>query len=454
MTEVDRTVNPTDAALSRLFDLAVSRLDVNNKSFALAVGLSEATAKRRLAGKSGWSVREVMAAAAFLGISADQIADILFPKRQVDAVRAGQMRSQLASLEKENADLRAGRFESQVFIRDVLESGDWAISVIPVKSGPTPDREVLTSYRFSVAPMSEQTQAESVEEWRKRLTFDAPTLLHRSIVLAGTPMNRPAIPGIRGKAGDRAFDLAVSSFEVDSGETNPEKLQYSGNGVLVVSSTVGAWGPAIASLIARSLGWSHTNTRNIARATEEIQPGSTSEERRAWLTAESASQLRNILFERRSDWSVTSHWGTAEFSEGGMRHPLVTAIASAKASRDFPELPFIVLLRESDDLIDEYGDAKYQDGQLAPDGRAERMRATRDRLYDSILEGVPSSSRKKIDVPRLESSDPVERAREGWMRSVRIAHQVIELLAPPPVGPIRYKDRDAALMMGAVSPRT
>jgi transcriptional regulator with XRE-family HTH domain len=455
----NRTVHPRPELigreLSNLFTAHRTKKKLTVPDLARAAGRSAPTVSKRLTNAEGWEVDEVFSIASALDIPLDALASILFPGREAIAAEVVRLEREVWALQDENAQLREGRFEAQSVVRDILRTGRWAVSVIPNMAGPTPQTQILTGIRVSVAPLDPALRNESAAELRRMLTEAVPSVIHRALWLSGNDLVRPGTPGLRGgtDGSHTVLDLSVPVFEQNRAPAPPAertRMLHRGRGVLVVSTTTGAWGTDVAALVGRSVGWGVNNTRAVARMTRPPLGSRDGEVDRMWLRTEADHQLRNLLLDgERSRETVYSHWGWSPVGSEGSEHPLVGAINAAGSDAAFPELPFVVLLREEDALLEYYGQLRNADVLEVDSSKEARLRANRDALWQAVML-LPADQRLVVNVRSVSAETADERSRKGWMRSVELAHGILRTLLGSDVTH-RIKDPEAALLMSAVT---
>lgn len=200
--------------------------------------------------------------------------------------------------------------------------------------------------------------------------------------------------------------------------------------VAVVALTQTAWRENVTAVAARALGWGVQNTSSIGRVATPVKDGDRD------LFIESMNKVRNDGLNRYllspPDHTFIHHAGrevTGEFPE---RHSLVELAASE--FRD--QLPFIVLLRESDRIIarQERMSVRYDTGE--PRFPATTWEKWRNELTDAV-ESLDSNRMMILDVDlpwdkqdELDGppADVEVRNRAQWGRSAKLAQKIINQL--------------------------
>ena len=413
-------------------------------ALAKALGRESSTLAGRLKSGKGWHLEEVLALRAELDVSIDLLSSMLFSTGEDNpSANVARLERQAEQLRLENQELRGGRFEPQGVIREILLTGEFAVSALPVMAGP--GKDVLTSIRLSVSSLADSAEDLTPETLAQRLNAKAPQVLKRSVVLATSIMQRPSIPGVRDMPPRAFLDIAVPVFDENRPEKDPYTPQYTGRGVLIVATTTGAWSGGVAALVARALGWSLTSTRELARRRAPA-PEDRSTARR-FLRIESENQLRSWLHgQDRPTTAVYSHWGVSDVIDGVVDHPLIAAINARTSDASFPTLPFIVLLHEDEDVLTEYGALPLQGETSKNTIRRDKQARNRDALLEAVQGIRDPKSWMDIPVRSLNNDSPEGRSEAGWERNADLATRILrKLLAGDS---IHVEDQSAKSLLG------
>jgi hypothetical protein len=431
------------------------RQQANGVSDALLVRLtplSSDTLRARWKTSSGWKLSEVLAMCEALSIDIGELNRVLFPSEesniQADLERLSR---EVKYLRSQNDELREGRFEPHAVMIEILRTGLFSVSAIPMMAGP--NKDVLIAVRIAAAPLtpiaakdeSETAPAAILE----KLHSHARLALQKALVLSTAPGRRPSLPGIRGEEAPAFVDLSIPLYEENREQLHPESLHYQGTGVLILATSTGAHAGNVAAIVARALGWSLTSSRELARRQQSDFAGRKLD--RVLLRRKSEQELRSWL--NRSDRdpnSVMSHWGVADEIDGAISHPVISAIEDRQSDPSFPQLPFIVLLNEAQGLLDYYGKLPFQGTQaptMATTAGAERRGRTRDALFAALPKD--HQSRLNLPVRPLTSEDPEQRDLEAWARSADLAKDILRKLLK---GKHLYvEDRETRKLLGLPS---
>lgn len=397
-----------------------------------------------------WKVWQLLRAAGELGIPDEEIAEALFPKIARRLPSIPQLERRVRELQGENADLRVGHYTPQTATAELLRTGRWAVSALPLVHQTRDGSEVVLSINMSVAPLGRYANDLTVQDVRGRLAADVPNIYRRALVLSGDASGLPSAPGPRRAPSPVTLDLSVPVFTEDRDPApfgERAHITQSRSGLLVIASSTTAGPRTVAAIIARALGWGLADSRAAARNIRARIDAWSGVNHRQWMRRESQRQLNALLFDD-GEYRVVSHFG---FADPESPHPLITAINSYEAgTRD--DLPFIVLLREVDAVLSNASRRSLQDDPIrTPDdprniARHDALTANRDALWRAVTR-LPAERYHVEDVRDVEAAtgDP-DWVHQSARRSGSIAGRVLRRLHGT-AGPLRVVDEDAAKLL-------
>ncbi|WZU36037.1 hypothetical protein Rruber_05550 (plasmid) [Rhodococcus ruber] len=398
---------------------------------------SEATLKRRLmrgsSNNSGPRLDEVPTFAEALGIAPDRLLRALLPALEDERShilhgKRWQMRAQ--ELEDELARRQAGEVQLDL-VEDITATGRWAVGILPHRSGPSPEAEVLSGTRIAVTPArpgllapGQSVRAALIEE------FGA-VIRDRAVFLADHVRPRPTPP--LEAAPDDVVYLSIPAFTRDRVPSKAPILfpKLNSRTVLVVALTQSPWRHHVAAIAARALGWGLVNSSSIERTATPPR------ERDRDDHIEEMNKLRNdglarLLFDPPQDTFI-HHVGRAVVGEYPEPHTLVRMIDDVEY-RD--RLPFVVLLTESDRVIARQTFKALRSDNGIPRFSAEQWTAWRDELRDAV-EQLPPSHRlilpfdfpwEQRDDQDSPPDDPAELDRKMWHSNAILADKVLRTM--------------------------
>lgn len=397
-----------------------------------------------------WKVWQLLRAAGQLGIPDEEIAEALFPSITRRLPSIPQLERRVRELQGENADLRAGHYTPQTATAELLRTGRWAVSALPLVHHTRDGSEVVLSINMSVAPLGPYANDLTVQDVRGRLASDVPNIYRRAMVLSGDASGLPSAPGPRLDPSPVTLDLSVPVFAEDRDPApygERAHITQSRGGLLVIASSTTAGPRTVAATIARALGWGLADSRAAARNIRARIDDWSGVNHRRWMRLESQRQLNALLFDDGA-YRVISHFG---FADPDSPHPLIAAIESFEAGfRD--DLPFIVLLRESDAVLSSASRRSLQDdpNRTHDDprniARHDAMASNRDALWRAVTRLPPE--RYHVEDVRDVDAAP---GHPDWIhqsarRSASIAGRVLRRLHGPG-GALRVVDEDAAKLL-------
>ncbi|MGY2033121.1 hypothetical protein [Nocardia gipuzkoensis] len=392
------------------------------------------TINRRLSTGSGLALDELPKFMAALQISPDELLRAVFsdlPDSRSLIIEKRDLEMRLHTLEERLA-AAAGSTDLSV-VEDIIASERWAVGVLPHMSGPAEDAEVLTGIRLAVTPSRPELLA-SGSTARSMFINDFGDILGDRVVFLGPTVRPVPRPPIESDPKDVVY-LSVPVFQRDrkpSAAAVP--LPRIGKSIAVTGIAQGAWCPVFAAIVARALGWGLENTSSIGRSATPVLET----DRDAYIDA--MNKVRNDGLRQRlldpPPSTVLHHTGYPVVDSSGQTiegHVLVDMVAAGVPI----ELPFIVLLSESDRMI-EYQEQKVRRFDTGtPKFPAATWREWRDELR-STVEPIERQGRAMIidiDLPRnppgddnAAALDPAAENRLLWQRTARHASKTISRL--------------------------
>lgn len=393
MTAGERLDNEINRSVVHYFrDLRTDRgLSVAALSRLLWPSDAEEAARRRLSrieeGTTPVKVADLHRFAAALGVDSKGLVRLLLPNdHSLWSTEASfrQLELEKMHLTHEVDRLREQRSGSSAidldFLEEIVSTGRWAASVRPKYTGPTPDTEVLSSTLITITPAapglipSDSTARAELDAQFGNRIFDR-------AVYAGTgarPMPEPPVSEDE-LGGKHVVHMYVPGFTRDR---PPTELATSLPGlrpesVAVVAISQGAWRENVAALLARSFGWGLENSVTKARFNAPVTTPDPDEH------VERSNKLRNDglrrLLRQPPNQTVIHHAGRDvmdSYDQVVEQHPVVEA---ASDSLIHDRLPFVVVLSESDRMID-YQERKVLKADGSPRYSQQQWRTWRDEL--------------------------------------------------------------------------
>lgn len=442
--------------MARLIDHYLNKRKMPRAHLTEKARIDPATFRKNHARQDDWRLAHILAIVKELGIPHDEVVEAIFPGTSASISQVTHLQRMNDRLTQELTDAREGRAEPQSVIREVLRSGNWAVSAIPVFNGPTADHRALVDVRLAISPHPDPDPEGTIDELRRLAEEQLPGVMRRAVVVTGTDDMHVQPPALVSGSAGRCLQLSVPIFSADSEPLAPAlRHQFMGgpNEIVVVSTSVQSHPQNTAAIVARSLGWGLRSTHSTARAVSrgEIASGA---ERRAWNRREAHFQLRNTLASSDRPTSfVYAHWGYTSVEQDG-QHPLLQAIDTARENPGFIRLPFVVLLTEDDALLEFAATRRYQESTgptNASTTMLDNLTKTRDALRTAV--SAPELAGRALVIP-VRSSDAQRggdsKPRDHWLRASRQAKQVIDHFNLPPS--FQAQDATARLFLdGAAS---
>ncbi|WP_139813357.1 hypothetical protein [Prescottella equi] len=423
-----------DSAGSRFAEVleqVMQKDGVTNKASVIArvLGVEERTARSRLA-NGGFRVDEIPGLIKALRIEPDVLLRALLPDLDLHSVtvdrKKWQMRAQ--ALEDELTSRRQSGEIQLDLVEDLAATGRWAVSVLPHRSGPTSEAEVLAATRIAVTPARPGLVPPGLSVREALVDEFGAKIRDRAVFLADHVRPRPASP----IGTDDVVYLSIPSFTADR-VPSPSPVQlpklHSAT-VLVLALTQSAWRETTAAIAARAMGWGLTNTSSIGRAVTPPQDPKPDD------FIETVNKIRNdglqkLLLEPPKDTFV-HHVGRAVVGEHPEPHSLTSVINSDFRDR----IPFVVLLSETDRVIARQSHKARQHANGKPRFSTEQWTAWRDELRKSVKE-LPATNRVILpfdfpwdqqDEHDTPPSDPTILNQEMWRSCAETAEKIIGTL--------------------------
>ncbi|MGW5313844.1 hypothetical protein ACWEQ0_28615 [Nocardia thailandica] len=312
-------------------------------------------------------------------------------------------------------------------VRDITASGRWAAGVMPFMSGPTDTTQVLTTTRVAVALARPELRDED-KTVREMFIDDFGAILGDRALFTGPAVQPLAQPPVPVDAED-VVHLMIPSFARDRGPSPaPVDLPRIGPGVVVTATLQASQCANIAALAGRSIGWGVENASSVRRIASPILDG----DRDVFVAR--MNKLRNdglrskLLTPPRS--TVVHHTGHAVVDDEGVKtegHPVVDLL-----SNDY-DLPFLVVLRESDEMIDRQNHTALRFSDRTPRWPTETWANWRDELVTAVEPLVRQRRAMVVDLEYAwpvggRPDDPYLSSRLLWQRNTKSAVKIVKRL--------------------------
>lgn len=425
--------------LANLYEAARQERGLTLGQLRTAVNFSsEATLKRRLmkgsSNNTGAHINEIPTFVRALGIAPDRLLRALLPELEDERshiLQGKRWRMRAQELEDELARRRQVGEVQLDLVEDIIATGRWAVGILPHRSGPSPEAEVLSGTRIAVTPArpgllapGKSVRAALVEEF-------GPIIRDRAIFLADHVRPRPT-PPLEATPDDVVY-LSIPAFARDRAPSKAPILfpKLNSRTVLVVALTQSPWIHHVAAIAARALGWGLTNSSSIERAATPPR------ERDRDDHIEVMNKLRNdglarLLFDLPKDTFIY-HVGRAVVGKHPEPHTLVRMIEDVEY-RD--RLPFVVLLTESDRVMARQTFKARRADNGEPRFSVEEWTTWRDELSKAV-EQLPASHRlvlpfdfpwEKQDSQDSPPEDAGEIDRSMWRSTAITADKILRTM--------------------------
>lgn len=312
-------------------------------------------------------------------------------------------------------------------LRDITASGRWAAGVMPFVSGPSDTAKVLTTTRVAVS-LSRPELQEQGKTVREMFINDFGAVLGDRALFAGPavqPLAQPPVP----TDPDNVVHLLIPGFSRDRVPSQaPLDLPKIGTGVTITATLQASQCANIAALAGRSIGWGVENASSVRRVASPILDG----DRDVFVAR--MNKLRNDGLRSKlltpPKCTVVHHTGHAVVDAEGApleAHPVIDLLAA-----DF-DLPFMVVLRESDEMIARQNHTAVRFRDQSPRWSTDRWTAWRDELVDAV---EPLVRQRRAMIVDLEYAWPVGQRPEDpylssqmlWQRNTRAAVKIVQRL--------------------------
>ncbi|WP_280476279.1 hypothetical protein [Nocardia asiatica] len=367
-----------------------------------------------------------------LKIQPDEVLRALLPgQSQADSliVENRELNMKLKAMQEHLAST-SGAAELAV-VRDITASGRWTVGVLPYLIGPTDDVQVVSGTRLAVTLARPEMLAAGTTVREMFINEFGKQLGDRTIFLAPTvrPLAQPAVPADP----DQIVHLSIPGFSRDrSPSVAPVDLPAIGKSIAFTATLQGAWCANVAAIVGRALGWGVENTSSVRRIATPVLDG----DRDTFVDGMNKLRndgLRSMLLTPPAN-TVLHHTGHPVLDTDGTQlegHAVVDLLAAGY------EVPFLVVLRESDRMIEhqQYKVRRFADG--TPRRPNTSWRAWRDELVDAVapLERSRRAMIVELDFP-WEPQDDIDSAPADetlanqllWQRSTGASWKIIRRL--------------------------
>lgn len=391
------------------------------------------TVESRLAAKTAFGpYGELQAFLEVLGATEEALA-ILFPgvgmASHETSAELKETTLQLTNARDQLDDLRSSSGPELGLVRDLAQTGRWAIGVSPHHTGPSPDCLVLESIRLAITPVGSALAEIKKSGLSVREVFNTECgkiVRDRAVFIGRGLPDKPRAPW--DVAEDQVIYMAIPLFAGDRSALDACRSlpKFAPESIVVLSITQGAWADNVAALIAKTLGWGLRNSSSVYLHASPIQVGPSDE------FVETMNRYRNdglsevLKAPDKYRQTVTHHVGRP--SPDGSDHPFVEA---ASDPYFLSGMPFTVLLSESDAAIRQQA-VKVRKADGTPRFSEEQWMQWRDDLRHSV-ETLPSgrSVVVEVDLPDEQTStDGTETVQSEllWRRTARLADGLLDQL--------------------------
>jgi hypothetical protein len=339
----------------------------------------------RLLGKTKVTIGEFSTLAHKLQIAPDAVLRALLPELPEPQSTIIELRKAMMTINKLEKQLRAAQTAEPStdleLVTEIVNSDHWAVSVLPVKGGPTSNTRVLQGVRLAVTPVDPDATAGDETARSMFVAEFSNRLLDRGFFLADTanPLPKPPIH----TPPENVVYLQLPAYAQDRPPmADPVQFPKLGGGVesvVIMATTQTVWCNIISAIVARNLGWGLENTATRGRATAPV------EDRDRDLYIEESNRIRNEGLSRvltKPPSTTVAHYNGrpgVEATDTREDHPLVAIANSENANK----MPFVVVIRESDRVMRRQAQKVRRSDTGAPKFTEETWCGWRDDLVTS-----------------------------------------------------------------------